>query len=449
MKYLSRYMVLSLVLFSFNFTEAQLQETKKLWDIQDCLQYALEHNIQINTLRLNEQSSLQDVSFARAAQTPSLFATIGNTFNNANNISSGTGTLINQLTSTGSYTVNSSVVLWNDNYINSNIRQKELLNQSAGLSVEQSRNSIILLITQAYLNVLLSKENLKYITDLVSASESKVTQGQMFYDAGKIAKKDLLQLQAQFASDRYLLVQTQNAIRQNLLSLKQILQLPTDSVFEISTPVSVTVASSLISLHEVQQAALSNFPEIKISKLGVDIASIDIMKARAGFKPVFTANGILGSNYSDVIINSVSAKTSYMSQVGDNFYQRIGLTLSIPIFSNKLNTTNLEKAKIFYKQTNLNLQYNQMLLSQTIELAYLNAMNAIQSYHAADQQLQAATESYRIANEEFKLGAINTYDLLQQRNQYIQAVQAYTQAKYSAVMQEKVYVFYMGNPVVL
>ena len=157
----------------------------------------------------------------------------------------------------------------------------------------------------------------------------------------------------------------------------------------------------------------------------------------------------MGTGYSDVIINSNSPKTGYFKQAGNNFYQRLGVTLSIPIFSNRINKTNLEKANIAYKQADLNLQNDQLVLSQAVEQAYLNAVNAQQAYDAANQQLLSATESYRIVNEQFRLGAINTYDLLQQRNQYVQAVQAYTQAKYTAFLQQKIYEFYMGNPVTL
>ncbi|MGE5108733.1 MAG: TolC family protein, partial [Sphingobacteriales bacterium] len=326
---------------------------------------------------------------------------------------------------------------------------RELLTQSAELSVQESLNNITLVITQAYLDILLSKENQKYIIDLVNTSEARVQEGQVFYNAGSIAKKDLLQLQAQLASDKYLMIQIQNAIRQNILVLKQILQLPTDTLFDIIIPASVEAAALLPSLQNVQQTALQNFPEIKIGKLGIDIAVLDIAKAKAGFKPVLTANGALGTGYSEVITNSTYSKTGYFKQTGNNFYQRLGVTLSIPIFSNWLNKTNLEKANIIYRQAYLNLQNNQLVLSQAVEQAYLNAVNAQQAYDAANQQLLAAAESYRIVNEQFKLGAINTYDLLQQRNQYVQAVQAFTQAKYTAVLQQKIYEFYLGNPVSL
>jgi outer membrane protein len=252
---------------------------------------------------------------------------------------------------------------------------------------------------------------------------------------------------------QYLLVQIQNSIRQNILTLKQLLQLSTDTPFDIVTPAAVDVTASLPPLQEVQQAALNNFPEIEIGQLGRDIASTNILIAKAGFKPTLKANAALGTGYSDVLTNTVSnpayPKTPYFTQTGRNFYQNLGFTLSIPVFSQRINKANLAKANIAYKQADLNLQNDQLVLLQAVELAYLSAVNAQQSYKAAEQQLVFATESYRIANEQLKLGAINTYDLLLQQNQYVQAVQAFNQAKYTAVLQHKIYEFYMGKPVVL
>jgi outer membrane protein len=448
MKHFLRHIFSVISMIAFATVQAQVTSPEKKWTIQDCLQYATEHNIQVSTLRLSEQSAQQDLSAAKGLKIPGLSASVGNSFNNANNNVADNGTLKNQLTNTGSYSVNSSIILWNDNYINNNIRQQNLVTQSAGLSVQESQNNITLSITQAFLDILLAKENEKYVIDLVSTTDSSVRKGQMLYDAGSIAKKDLLQLQAQLASDKYLLVQTQNEIRQSILALKQILQLPSDTPFDIEKPVSIA-AGALPSLNDVQQTALNNFPEIKIGKLGMDIAALDIAKAKAGFKPVLKANAAIGSGYNDVITNAVNPKTGYLTQTGNEFYQTAGLTLSIPIFSQRINKTNLAKTNIAYKQAGLNLQNDQLVLSQAVEQAYLNAVNAQQSYDAANQQLTAATESYRIANEQLKLGAINTYDLLLQQNQYVQAVQAYTQAKYSTVLQQKIYEFYMGNPVTL
>lgn len=429
--------------------QAQVSGAVKTWSIQDCFHYATEHNIRVNTLRLSEQSAEQDLAAAKGLKTPSLSGSVSDIFNNANNNTTGNGGLVKQLNNSGTYSVNSSIVLWNDNYINNNLRQQNLATQSAGLAVREAQNDITLSITEAFLNILLAKENERYVIDLVNTIDSSIKQGQLLYEAGSIAKKDLLQLQAQLSGDKYLLVQTQNTIRQNILALKQILQLPSDTPFDIATPASIETNAALPSLQEVQQTALQNFPEIKIGKLGIDMAALDIAKAKAGFKPTLKANGALGSGYDDIITNNISPKPGYLTQTGNNFYQTIGLTLSIPIFSQRINKANLAKANIAYKQADLNLQNNNLVLSQAVEQVYLSTVNARQAYDAANQQLLAVTESYRIANEQLQLGAITTYDLLIQQNQYIQAVQAFTQAKYSAVLQQKIYEFYMGNRVTL
>jgi len=439
------------VLASVN-SKAQPKENAALpltWSLEQCIDYAKQHNIQVNTVQLSEQSAAQNLVAARGSRIPSLSASAGNNFINANNNANGTGNLVNQLTSTGTYSINSSVVLWNNKSVENTIRQQDLLLQSAGLSVRQIQNNITLAITQAYLNVLLAKDNEKYINQLVRNTDSVLQQSKQLYDAGSTAKINVLQLQAQLASDKYLLVQAQNNIRLSVLSLKQLLQLPTETSFEIVTAPDVTSMATLPPVQQAQQAALQNFPEIKIGKLGVDISLLNIAIAKAAFRPVIKMNGAIGSGYSDVVTNTTKPATGYFIQAGNNLYQSVGVTVAIPVFSQRVNKTNLQKANIAYQQAGFGLQNNELVLTQAVEQAYVNATNAQQAFVAAGQQLVAATESYRIVNEELKIGAINVYDLLQQRNQYVQAVQAFTQAKYAAVLQQKVYQFYMGNPITL
>lgn len=340
-------------------------------------------------------------------------------------------------------------MLWNSHYIRNTIDQLQLLHTSSKLTEQQYLNSLYIGIAAVYLDIVLSRENLRYIEDLAATSAERTRQGQQFFDAGRIARKDLLQLQAQAASDQYQRVQNENLIRSNILVLKQLLQLPADSSFDIASPGPIALPQQLAPLSDAINEALQRFPDLQIGQLGVAVANLDIARAKAGFKPVLSAGGAIGTGYTDVITNVSGAKTGYFRQVGNNLYQRAGLTLSIPIFSNRINETNLEKSMIALRQAELTLQNTALLLTQSVEKAYLNTINARQSYAAAEVQLKASTESYRIANEQFKLGDINTYDLYLQRTQYMQSVQAYTAAKYSAIIQQKIYEFYMGRPITL
>ena len=102
----------------------------------------------------------------------------------------------------------------------------------------------------------------------------------------------------------------------------------------------------------------------------------------------------------------------------------------------------IEQAKLAAKNAHTTLDL-------AIEQSYVNVLNAQAQFTAAQTQWDANQESYRIANEELRLGSVNTLDLLQQKLLYVQALQAYTQAKYSAVLNSKIYDFYTGVPITL
>ena len=201
-------------------TQAQKTDSIKKWSIETCFQYAMENNIDINTAKLNQLNAVQDAYLAKGSKIPNLYGTLNNNFLNEKADVSNNGKFVNQALSSGNYALNSSLVLWNGNYVNKNIQQKDLVAQTNSLMVEQSKNNLVLLITQNYLSILLAKENLKYINDLVATSKSRLKQGQQLYDAGSTAKISVLQLEAQQASDEYLKIQTENTIKQNTLALR-------------------------------------------------------------------------------------------------------------------------------------------------------------------------------------------------------------------------------------
>jgi len=413
-----------------------------VWTLQNCLDYARKNNIQLNTLRLTQESNEQDVLQARAQKLPNLSGSASESYTHSKNANPVVGGFQTQSSFASNYSLNSGVTIYNADYLNNNIKQRQLVLQSAGLSIQQAENDMTLQITQAYLSILVAKESIVYQQDLVNTSTAQVEQAQKRYNAGSIARGDLVQLQAQQANDRYLLVTAQSAYRQNIVNLKQLLQLQVDS-FSVVSPDTLIATALVTPLKNAQDIALQSRPEIKNGQLGIAISQLDVEKARAGFFPVLSASGSLSTGYSN------NQSFTYLSQLDNNFFQGVGITLSIPIFSNRLNRTNLEKSKIEVLQSTLTLQSTKTALMQTIELAYINVVNAQSQYGAAVEQLNAAQESYRIATEQLKVGVVNIVSLLQQKNLYVQALQAYVQAKYSAVMSVKIYDFYTGVPIKL
>jgi outer membrane protein len=427
-----------------NAIQAQDSTTSSLrWDLQTCLDYARKNNITIRTLRWDARSSEQDLLQARAARLPSLSATLSQSLVNSSNADPVVGGFQTQARTSGNYGLNSNLIVYNGGYLRSDVKQKGIWLEQANMSVQQADNDITLQITQAYLNILLQKENTAYLEELVKTSQSQLELGKQRFDAGSLSRKDYLQFESTLANDRFQLIAAKNAQRQNLITLKQILQLNSSIDFDIVQPDTIVTKQALPSLPEAVRLAMATRPEVKIGELGVQSAEAELEKSRANALPLVSIGAGLSSGYSD------NQDLKYLSQLDNNFYQRLGLTVAIPIFANRINKSNIERSKIQIEQAKLSLQGTRTTLDQAVEQAYINALNSEAQLKAAEVQWRSAEESFKITNEQLRLGGLNTIDLLTQKNLYTQALQAFVQAKYNSILNAKIYDFYTGVPVSL
>lgn len=413
------------------------------WDLATAIAYAKQNNIQVNIIRLDEKLSEQDLLQSRAARYPNLSGLATQSMTHSGNTNPVVGGFQTQSNLAGNYSLNSNWTVYRGGYLNKDVKSKGLQLEAANLNVDVTQNDITLQITQAYLNILLSKENIGYIEELATTSQAQYDQGKTRYNAGSISKKDLLQLEAQAARDQYNLVTAQSQYRQNVLTLKQILQLPTTTDFRPVAPDTLIANQAVPSLLEAQRIAYQNRPEIKYNETQIRIAETELQKARSGYMPTISVGGSVSTGYSD------NQSVKYFNQINNNLYQRLGATLSVPIFDNRVNKTNVERSKILIEQARLTLEQTKTTLNQQIEQAYISVLNAQAQYKAANTELMANREAYNIAQEQLRLGAINIVDLLVQRGLYVQSLQNFIQAKYNSILNTKIYEFYMGQPITL
>ena len=435
-------LIIILVLpFSLKAQDSIFSNLPNQWRLQDCIEYAKQHNIPLASLRLTTRSTEEDLLQSKAAVLPNATGVVSQSLVNGKTANQVSGSFKSQASFSSSYGINSSVTLYNGGYLKNDIHSKQYSVQSANLNVQETENSLTLSITQAFFNILLSKEIMTSIEAVLSTSTGQLQQGQQRYDAGGAAKKELLQLQSQVATDRYNLINATNSFKLNTVDLKQLLLLPTAYDLQIAAPDTLSMQWSLTSLPDAQQEALQVRPEIKNAKVQIQLSQVELLKIKAAVKPTISLGAGLATGYSN---NQTAA---YPSQLNNNFYQSLGINMGIPIYSRRVNKTNINKSKIQLRQSQLALYNTQSILMQQVERTYINLVNAQAQFKAAEIQLKISEQIYFITNEQLMLGAVNTVELLIQKNAYVQAIQAYVQAKYTAALYNKIYEFYMGIPV--
>jgi outer membrane protein len=434
--------VILLVLpFSLKAQDTLFANLPSQWRLEDCIEYAKKNNISLATLRLTTRLTEEDLLQARAAVLPDLSGSVSQSFVNNKRADAVTGDFKYHANLSSSYGLNSSMIIYNGGYLRNDIRAKKFSVQSANLDVKETENDLTLSITQAFFNVLLAREIMISFRAVLETSTGQLLQGQQRYDAGGIARKELLQLESQVATDQYNLINATNNFKLNTVDLKQLLLLPSSFDFQAKAPDTILVQYALTPLPDAQQQAQETRPEIKNADLRIQLAQVEVEKTLASTKPTISLGSGLGTNYS----NNQGYK--YVPQLNNNFYQSLGVTMGIPIYSRRVNKTNINKAKILLQQSQLAAYDSKTILNQLVEQVYIKLLNAQAQYTAAGTRLKISQEIYFITNEQMKLGAVNTVELLQQKDAYIQALQNFTQAKYTVALYNKIYEFYMGIPV--
>ena len=427
-------------------------QENKTWSLQDCIDYALEKNIQLQQNKLSLEEADVDVKTAKASLFPSLsFSTGHNLVNRPYQETSATvsGTEIitsdNNNTYNGSYSLSAQWTLWNGGQRLNNIKQQKTNKEIAGLSVVETENMLQEEITKLFVQILYANESVEINKNTLEVSEATYKRAVELFNEGSLSKSDVAQLEAQASNDKYQLVTAESTLRNYKLQLKQLLELDgtTEMVLDMPELKDEDVMAVLPNQIDVYNTALTSRPEIQSSKLSIDNAKLGIKTAKAGYLPTISLSASTSSMTNNASTNNWAEQMKY------GWNNMIGINLSIPIFNNRQTKSAVQKAQITYSSSQLDLINKQKELYSTIESLWLDALNAQQQYEAANSKLQSCQTSFDIVNEQFNLGIKNTVELLTEKNNLLSAQQQRVQAKYMAILDRALLDFYAGNDIKL
>ena len=414
---------------------AAAQEAPKTWTLQECLDYAYENNIQVRQSRNNQLSGIEDTKQAKAALFPSLVASTTQSYTNYPS-----SEVTDNNSYTGTYGITAGMTIFEGGKLRTEVKRQKVQNQMDALSVEESVNDIRIAIVQAYMQCLYAADAVRINRSTAEASKAQRDRAEEMLRAGSISRVDFAQLQSQYSSDEYQVVVASSTLDNYKLQLKQLLEL--DIMEEMNPAVpgvkEENVLKALPSKDEVYATALKVMPQIRRGELGVEAAKLEEKSARAGFYPSISLSASIGTGH----MSNNDFESG--SQIWNRFNENIGLTLSIPIFSNRKNRTAVNKAKIAVDNSYLEWTSLQKELLRDVESAYLDATSAQAQYLSAREKEKYARKSYELTSEQFRVGVKNTVELITAQNEYSAAQQQVLQAKYLTLLSIELLNIYQG-----
>lgn len=420
-----------------------LSAQSKIWTINDCIQFALEKNIQVQKALVSNDINQINLNLSKASWLPSLSGAARQNFNWNNQTNTTTGSTVFKESDGINLSLNSAMTLFNGLKLRNQVKRAEIIYEADKYNTDVIKETVGLNVLNAYLQVLYSEELVKNSQNQINSITQQLNLALERLNLGAIANSDYLQVKSQLSTEQLTMAKAQSQLAIDRVTLMQLMELPETNDFQIEHPNldSIINQNRLPDPTEVYQLALGIKPEVKNAELNKKSALLNVELARSGYFPSISLNAGLSTLYS-----SFESGSSFGYQLKNNLSPAIGLSASVPIYLNKVVRTNVAIARKNTDNAELDELNIKNQLRKAIEQACLDVSSSQIEYEASKEQYSSVKETFDVASEKFYQGLMNSVDFLIQNTNFISAESSFLQSKYKLIFSYKVLDFYTGQP---
>ncbi len=452
---------ISLLFIVFVVSSGNVAAQQSVWSLEDCIDYAIENNIQIKQSELDIESNEADLLQSKLTLLPNLNGNTNFSWSWGRTLDETRYIYFNKETNQGNMNIDANLTLFKGLQNLNSIKRDQIDFLASQYAADKMRDDISLMLTSAYLQILFNKELLAVAREQVDITQEQIDRTAKMVEAGTLARGSLLEIQAQGSREELSVINYENLLDLAYLDLLQILDLEFDADLEIEIPeLTMEITNQLMQVKQVYETALTTQPVVKRAELQVESSYKSVAIAQGGRSPVLGVGGGWRTNYSnqfqriirdpnDPTIIIGTEDVNFSDQFKDNQSQYLGFNLSIPIFNGYQVSTMINKAKINAANSEYNFELTKNTLRKEIEQAYNEAKAAYKSYVATESSLNSFEESYRYTEQKFNVGLSNSVDYNIAKSQLTAAESELLRAKYDYIFKTKILDFYMGKPLTL
>ncbi len=466
----------------FTLTPSSLS-AQRTWTLRDCCEYAVEHNVGIKQQQNQCRQQEIQLNTAKNSRLPDVSGGISQNFSFGRGLTAN-NTYSNTNTSSTSFQVGASVPVFTGFQISNQIKLNQLNLEAATADLEKAKNDVRMQVAQAYIQILYDMEIAAVARRQIAIDSMQVVRLEAFVDNGKASGAELSQQKSSLANSRLTATQADNNTRLAVLSLTQLLELPTPDGFQINAQniqanAQCTMHNAQSSMHNAQGTmhnyhadslscdsqlcivhrelcidkalplpdqiyaeALGIKPEIVSQQLRLKGTEYSIKIARAGYYPTISANGGLNTNY---YTTSGFNSDGFGTQLKNNFSQYVGLSLNVPIFNHFQTRNNIRNAKIEQETQQLQLENTKKTLYKEIQQVYYNALNAQAKERSSYEAVKSSEDAFRLMQAKYENGKASITEFNESKNNYMKAESDLIQARYETIYQRALIDFYRGK----
>lgn len=415
---------------------AAIPAAAETWNLQQCIDYAIEHNLTVKNTDYNVKAGEISVTSAKNQFLPTVTGTANQSFNFGRSVAED-NIRVSRNSSGFSWGANANLPLFDGLRNVRTLKGAQLSLQQLLLESDAARDDISLRVIAAYLQVLLNGELVKVAETQLELSQVEVDRQKVLVEAGKSPELDLIQAESQLAQAQVTLVNNRSDHQLSLLDLKQLLMLSPEADMTVAPLDQLGVL--IPDAEEVYRQAMLHNSSIMAKRQGIKVAENRISIAKSGYLPSLSLGANIGSSYTHI---KGFDNAGFAHQMRDNLSEAIGFSLSVPLFDAFSTRNSVNNAKIDKLRAELELEQASDELYKSINQAYYQAEAARKKAEASTIAEAATKAALDAMTTKFNYGKATATEYEQAKTDYITACSTTIQSRYEYIIRAKVLEYY-------
>lgn len=440
--------------------EAVEQIHAKIWGLDSCMAYAVEHATEVKREVVNARQRKQDYQHAVAGFLPTVTGGVQGQYAWGRNIDPETNTYNNVTTFNNYYQLYAELNVFDGFATINALKQAKLSRDYSATAMQKIQDDRAIDVMQKYVDAAYAEASIRIASEKLNESKRMLAKMKRLYELGEKGRPDVVQMESQVAEDEYNLTHQENVAKQSLLALKSAMNFPVDEELKIQIKEgqknqidegrnlklrteNEEVPGFGVNYETVYQDFQHISPDLKSAEYEVERARYDYKIAKGRLLPSLSLGGGISTNY----YKNLSQKGQYdgfASQFHNNQGEYLALTLSIPIY-NSDRWHSVKKARNDWQLAQVNLEETRRKLHDQIAQAVMDAEGYAKELHQMQKKVASDSLAYHMSSRKFEEGMLSTFDLHTAAQTLLESRIKELQMQMLLIIKQRLVAYYQGE----
>ena len=412
------------------------------WSMQQCMQYAVEHNHEVKRAELELDNYKASKTGAIGRFLPSVDASIGAQYNFGRAIDPETNGYTDVSTFYNGYSLYASLPIFDGFSRIHALKAAQASTLMGRASLRQSQDQTALNVLQAYTNVAYYEGLVKMADEKVQETELLLKQIRLLEEVGRKSAADVAQVESQKAEADYELTRQKNLYASAMLELKKTMAFPMQDTLLLNYR-DWSHDSADVSTDQGPVPMIH--PELQAAQYQMQASKHEWHQARAAFYPSLSLSAGLNTTYYHTLHSDVGE--SFSNQFKNNMGEYVGATLSIPLFNRLQTITSMRKAKNNYRIAQETYKQKQLELEKFSREAWQDWQGYLKQTVQMVEKVEADSIAYQLTKRQFEEGLSTAIDLRTTSAQLLNSKATLLQCQLMAMVKEQLVRYYRGEAI--